>query len=241
MRIRIPAGNDHIECKQILLYLAGSIDFNSMADLQTKYINLLWQSFLKGDDKSFAIIYQQFAPGLISFGYRFNVDHELVHDSLQEVFIDLYLKREKLDIKIDKLRGYLFIALKNSILKKISKEKKLDLLDFEEGKNESLFEIEYSFQDQLISKEISAEVKTKLRNAISNLSSKQKEIIFLKFEEELTYPEISKILNITIDSARKQFYRAIKTLRELLDPESFSSFLFVFSKKISKNCPYPVN
>lgn len=210
-----------------------------MADLQSKYIELLWQSFLNGDDKSFAIIYRQFAPGLLAFGYRFKVDHELVHDSLQEVFIDLYLKREKLDIKIDKLKGYLFVALKNSILKKLSNDKKIDLVDFEEKNNEALFDIEYSFQDHLIRNEISTEVKKKLRNAVSNLSAKQKEIIFLKFEEELEYPEISKILNITIESARKQFYRAIKTLRELLDPESFSSFLFVFSKKVAKNCPYP--
>lgn len=206
-----------------------------MADLQSKYIDLLWQSFLNGDDKSFAIIYQQIAPGLLTFGYRFKVDHELVHDSLQEVFIDLYLKRDKLDIKIDKLKGYLFAALKNSILKKMSSEKKVDLVDFEAKNNEALFDVEYSFQDHLIRNEISAEAKKKLRSAISNLSAKQKEIIFLKFEEELGYPEISKILNITIESARKQFYRAVKTLRELLDPESFSSFLFVFSKKVAKN------
>lgn len=197
----------------------------------TDHMKLLWQSFLKGDDHSFALIYQHYVEGLLSYGYKFNIERELVRDALQEVFTDLYLKRDHIHIEIENLKGYLFTALKNNLLKKILKQKKFGFDDIDTIKAELHFENEYSFQDQLIEMEISIETRQKLRHAIENLSSKQKEIIFLKFEEEMDYPEIAKILNITVESARKQLYRALKSLRELLDPKTLQLFFAFFRKK----------
>lgn len=86
--------------------------------------------------------------------------------------------------------------------------------------------------------EISEEITQKIRIAINTLSSKQKEIIYLKFEEELEYADIARILNISIDSARTQLYRAIKSLRKLLDPENFNIFILFVLKKDPKTCLY---
>ncbi|MGV8096825.1 MAG: RNA polymerase sigma factor [Mangrovibacterium sp.] len=202
-----------------------------MNESLTGHIKLLWQSFLEGDDRSFALIYQHYAEGLLSYGYKFNLEKEIVRDALQEVFTDLYLKRDHVHIEIENLKGYLFTALKNNLLKKILNKKRFGFDDIDAVRPELRFEIEYSFQDQLIQMEISRETKQKLHHAIESLSSKQKEIIFLKFEEELDYPEIAKILNITVESARKQLYRALKSLRELLDSKSIQLFLHFFTKK----------
>lgn len=200
-------------------------------DAPTDPIKRSWQSFLKGDDRSFAVIYQHFAPGLLSYGSRFNIDKELVRDALQEVFTDLYLKRGHLHAEIGYMKGYLFTALKNNLLKKIEKRKKSGFDTNEKIGAELRFTIEYSFQEQLISIEISQETTKKLHQAIALLSPGQKEIIFLKFEEELDYSEIAGILGITVESARKQLYRALKSLREILDPKSLQLFLSFFQKK----------
>ncbi|MGV8134247.1 MAG: RNA polymerase sigma factor [Mangrovibacterium sp.] len=202
-----------------------------MNDSITDPVRLLWQSFLKGDDRSFAVIYQYFASDLLSYGSKFNVEREMVKDALQEVFTDLYLKRSHIHTDIDNLKGYLFTALKNNLLKQILKRKKTEVAAMESVKPELNFKIEYSFQEQLIQSEISKETIQKLHQAIESLSSGQKEIIFLRFEEELDYREIAGILDITIESARKQLYRALKSLRELLDPKSLQLFLHFFSKK----------
>lgn len=204
-----------------------------MDDARSDHIKFLWQSFLKGDDRSFAVIYQQYAQSLLAYGYKFNVDKEIVHDALQEVFIDLYLKRDKVHIEIDNLKGYLFIALKNNLLKKILKRKRTACEDIDTLQPDLHFDVEYSFQEQLIQLEISGETKQKLRQAINSLSPGQKEIIFLKFEEELDYPEIAKMLNITVESARKQLYRALKSLRNLIDPKVLQTLLFIFNTRFS--------
>lgn len=202
-----------------------------MNDSLTDHIKLLWRSFLKGDDRSFAAIYHHFAPGLFSYGSKFNIDKEIVRDALQEVFTDLYLKRDHVHADIDNLKGYLFTALKNNLLKKIQKRKKTGLETLETAKAEVRFQTEYSFQEQLIQMEITTEIRGRLHQAIESLSSGQKEIIFLRFEEELEYSEIAGILNITVESVRKQLYRAIKSLRELLDSKSLQLFFLFLRKK----------
>jgi RNA polymerase sigma factor (sigma-70 family) len=193
--------------------------------------NILWNSFLDGDDKAFAAIYHFFIHALLSYGKKLTSDHELVHDAVQEIFMDLYQKRSKKHIPISNLKAYLFIALKNSILQKILQnrtynEKVIDNYQLNE------FDIEYSFQDQLISHEISEEKHQRLQNAIVTLSSKQKEIIYLKFEEELEYSVIARLMKITVESARKQLYRALLSLRQILDNETFLILCSILRKKV---------
>ncbi len=193
--------------------------------------NILWNSFLGGDDKAFDAIYYAFINALLSYGNKLTTDRELIHDAVQEIFIDLYQKRSKRHIPIGNLKAYLFIALKNAILKKILQNRIFDdkVVD-DHLLNE--FNIEYSFQDQLISREISEEKHKRLQNAIVTLSSKQKEIIYLKFEEGLEYTEIASLMKITVESARKQLYRALLSLRQILDNESFVILLSILRKKV---------
>lgn len=199
-----------------------------MNSSQEKGLDFLWQSFLNGDDKSFSIIYQHYIDQLLSYGYKLHSDHEIVHDCIQEIFIDLFLKRKTLGVNIQNLKAYLFVALRNSIIKKVTKKRKFEMLDIPENIN---FDIEYSVQEQLIKQEISNEVNEKLKAAVDTLSPKQKEIIYLKFEEELNYEEISDILNISVESARKLLYRALFSLREKIHHRISSALFLIFSKK----------
>lgn len=88
-----------------------------MIDSSDKSIDFLWHSFLDGDDKSFVLIYQRHIDRLLFYGYKLCFDKELVHDCIQEIFIGLFLKRNKLGVNIENLKAYLFVALRNSLIK----------------------------------------------------------------------------------------------------------------------------
>lgn len=193
--------------------------------------NILWNSFLDGDDKAFGAVYYAFINALLSYGKKLTSDRELLNDAVQDIFMDLYQKRSKKHIPIINLKAYLFIALKNTILKKILQNRIYDDKVVDDHLLDE-FNIEYSFQDQLISREILEEKHQRLQNAIITLSSKQKEIIYLKFEEELEYKEIAGLMKITIESARKQLYRALLSLRQILDNETFLILFSVLRKKV---------
>ena len=66
-----------------------------------------------------------------------------------------------------------------------------------------------------------------LANAISQLTKVQQRALFLKFEQDLNYTEIAVLLNISVESARTNMYRALKSLRKSLSKHEISLNLFV--------------
>ena len=71
-------------------------------------------------------------------------------------------------------------------------------------------------------------------DALLQLPAKQKEAIYLRFNQSLEYEEVAEILHISVESVRKQVYRAVKTLREILGNESSVILISFFSKKSLK-------
>ena len=202
-----------------------------MSEPKKTNLDFLWKSFLKGDDKSFSLIYQQYIDGLFLYGSKLCADRELVRDCIQEIFIDLFLKRKKVSRDIINLKSYLFVSLRNCMVKKMGKSRMFESVDGNEDEIEVPFHIEYEFRDHLIELEISNEISEKLHAGIQNLPPRQKEIIYLKFEEEMDYPDIARMLKISVESARKLLYRALLTLRKTIDPSVAQTlFLFFFKK-----------
>lgn len=63
--------------------------------------------------------------------------------------------------------------------------------------------------------------------ALAQLSNRQKEIIYLKFYQELNYDEVSEIMNINYQAARNLLYQSIKSLKKLLTTLAFFYFFFL--------------
>lgn len=93
-----------------------------------------------------------------------------------------------------------------------------------------MFEPEYSIEKAIIHAEQEAETNRKVLRSLNNLPSKQKEALYLRFNEALAYSEIATLLEISIESVRKQVYRALKSIRTSLANDSLLFFSF-FRKK----------
>lgn len=66
------------------------------------------------------------------------------------------------------------------------------------------------------SSEEDIEMESALREALSKLPKDTRAIIYLRFKEGLTHEEIAKELGMSVESVRKRFSRAIKTLKEVM-------------------------
>lgn len=191
-----------------------------------EYWQIVWTRFKLGDQEAFAILYNHHIEPLYHFGTKLCRDTDTVKDSLQELFLELYLKREKIKVSPENLKYYLLLALKRSLIKKMKAGRKLNQKLLEPVD----FEPEYSIEFQIIEQEKKAEVNQKVVNALGHLPSKQKEAVYLRFNEALEYAEIAEILEITVDSVRKQVHRGIKTIRDIIKNEPFIT-LFCLMKK----------
>lgn len=186
-----------------------------------------WKNFQDGSKEAFAAIYNLYVDLLYRYGTKFCNDESLVKDAIQDVFIDLYLKRSN-PVPAN-LKYYLLLALKRNILKKIKRARTVD-----DEICESMFEPEYSFENIIIEKESRDEINERLTKNIKKLSPGQKEVLYLRYNEALHYEEIATIMGITVESARKQVYRAIKTIRESFKREGLILIVLIFNSLYEK-------
>ena len=150
---------------------------------------IIWEGFLAGDKEAFAHLYNLHMEALYRYGTKLCTDDNLVKDAIQEVFLDLYLKRKKNQTNPYNLRWYLILALKRNLIKKLKHNRKL----VGEEECELNFEPEYSIEKAIIENEEEAELNRKVNDELKKLPAKQKEALYLRFNESMEYPEIAKV------------------------------------------------
>lgn len=186
-----------------------------------------WKAFINGNDKAFEDIYHLYVDRLFSFGLKYHTDKDLIKDCLQDLFINIYHYRNNLNSDVNPI-SYLFAALRNGILARLKKESRQQDLPYE---MDHAFLLEWSPETTWIKKEDDKLLIAKLQQLIKQLPARQREIIYLKFNEELGYEEIAEMLNISVPTCRTMVYRAIKQLREHMEQVPLAHLLFLFFKK----------
>ena len=168
------------------------------------------------DETVIRYIYERYADNLLSYGLNLGFRKETVEDVIHDLFYKLCLSPQLLK-SVNDLKFYLFRALKNKLLNNSkSSENKINLVtnDFSE------FNLTFRTDTlhQLIEKEEQLLIQKKMDQLLNSLSSKQKEIIFLRFIHEMTYEEIAAILNMTSASVKNVVYKALKKIRQRIWP-----------------------
>lgn len=194
----------------------------------------LWTQFKQGKQEAFSRVYELHVNTLYSYGTKFTSDTEMVKDCIHEVYLDLYTHRNTLS-DISNIKFYLFKALKHTILRKIKQAQKITGRDainrvsnlFQHAPND--FNIEYSVEDYIIQNEKEAKIKEYVMTLLKKLNNKQREILYLRFNQGFNYDQIGKIVGITNDSAKKQVYRILKKLRGIAGKDSLYVTLILLS------------
>jgi len=169
----------------------------------------LWESFRKGDREAFATLFREHYELLFRYGSKFTTDAELLEDCIQELFIELW--QAKSQAPVHSVRAYLLKSLKYKLLKVFRKKGKF--LPLQENMDNNF---EWSHENFLIAAQESQEKKQRVLGALGRLSGRQKEIIYLKYYQNLSYDEVSEIMNINYQVARNLLYQAIKSLKSIL-------------------------
>jgi len=96
---------------------------------------------------------------------------------------------------------------------------------------EIMFSVKYSMEEELITEDSKKEIHKRLFSAIEKLSPRQKEAIYLKFQNGFDYNDISEIMDMKIEASRNLIYRAIKSLKESISQfDNGTLLLFIFNK-----------
>lgn len=166
---------------------------------------------IDGDKDAFIAIYHKHYKALYYYAFSITADREFSKDCIQELFLDIWNKRQTLNNDVENVQSYLFTWLRRKISRKQSQQLKVKFIE-QTGTVDELKE--YSYEDLLIAFQQTEETKEQLKKALNMLTKKQLEIIKLKFFENLSYNEIAEKTSLSIRTVYNLVHEAINRLKE---------------------------
>lgn len=148
---------------------------------------ILWDAFRKGDDRALVTIFDRYAQSLYNYGCKILVDRESVKDHVQDLFLDLCRKRGKLGATYA-IKFYLFKALRRKLIRSKLKARLISLITSDLTTP--------SAEADLIDKESIEHQQRVLEHRLTRLTNRQREAIFLRYYEELSFDKIAEIMDL---------------------------------------------
>lgn len=177
----------------------------------------LWQALRDGKKQALSQLFGKYYQRLYNYGMRVASSRkEIVSDSIQVLFLKLWKYRQSLD-EAKSVKAYLLSSLRRILLKKLRQEK------IRSERNYKFLEIRFdsvpNVEEKIIGLEHDSRLKDRIKQACQELSSRQKEILLLRYDHGLTNSEISEVLDINYQTVRNHLSRALRNIREQLGEE----------------------
>lgn len=179
--------------------------------------------YKNGEEKVFKILIDRYTSPLFSFAV-YLTDKNNAPDIIQESFIRVWKNLKRFDSSKASFKTWIFTITKNIAIDFLRKsgstsggKKSLLFSDFEKEEENSFSE---SIPDSnLLPDEALQKLQDKelLNNLLEKLSINYKTVLILYYQEEMTFEEIGKILNKSLNTVKSQHRRAIIELRKLLN------------------------
>ena len=192
---------------------------------QNQNFETLWLQLKNGNRDAFATIYESHIQALIAYGTKLCPDQDLLKDSIQDLFIEIWKSRANL-CEPSCVRFYLLKALRYKLIH-VEKERH-SLVRHNENliQSQDFYPLtEDSIQTTIIDKEINDSRANMLRKAISSLSKRQEEAIQLRFYQGLTNNQIAELMGMNYQSVSNLLHNALIRIKKKIKAPVLSSSL----------------
>ena len=171
----------------------------------------IWKALKEGKSEAITELIRTYHSDLYFFGIKITDNKELVEDCLQEIWIDLWEKRKKLS-KVSAIKPYLLKTLRRRVIRK---------LQYQEKKNhwignfpDEILGFAFSVEEKIIAQQSQEVIQQKITNVLDKLSNRQKEVIYLRFYQELSYDEICEVMELKRQSMHNLLQEAFRSIKK---------------------------
>ena len=192
------------------------MEYNSLEDAE------LWNRISQGDEDAFSYVYTFYSGGMYKYGYKFTQQTEQIEDVVQDVFVHLWKSRSRLSIQ-KSIKFYLLSSFRRELFKRLQADQRVETLE----DYHSSASWQESIEEILSENQIVLESAAKINSALDSLSIRQKEAIYLRYIQELSYEEISVLMDIQVPSLYNLIFKGIKRMREFLSSSSHTTKILV--------------
>lgn len=180
---------------------------------------------VKGDSKTFDYVYTCYVNDLFAYGKGFGFSDDELQDILHDLFLH-FLSNTKVFNGILNIKAFLLRCFKNRLLDVLKSPYEFSDIN----QYEPCFTIQVDVLDEMIDRERAEMIQQKVKSLLNTLTFRQREAIYLRYMQNLSFDEIAGILNLTEKGSRKLVARAIENMRgnEQVDL-SFLAYILICS------------
>ena len=178
--------------------------------MSTSLEKQVWIQVGDGDKEAYAHLYVFYYKHLYNYGRKFTEDAALLEDAVQDALLSIWTGRDRLE-KIEKPHPYVFSSFRYILFKKLRQAGRVrSMTEADEG------EPEFGIEHLLVGKDLEMGLKRRLEEAMKSLTDRQREAIFLRFYEGLSYEEVAEVMGISVKATYKIMSRALLQLRDTM-------------------------
>lgn len=164
-----------------------------------------------GKIEFFGILIERYEDKIQRYSRKFLSDQEDINDVLQDIFIKVYKNIQSFDAK-RKFSSWLYRIAHNELINALKKRKKnpLPLFDLD------IFFPQYFHSNNSFNQQMERQgIREIIDKCLDKLELKYREPIILYYFEELSYKEISDVMQIPISTIGIRIKRAKETMRQI--------------------------
>ena len=159
-------------------------------------------------DKGFRLLMGTYKERLYYHIRQMVGNHEDADDVLQNVFIEVYRNVQNFQEK-SSLFTWLYRIATNEALNFLNSNKTKQTVALDEVAFNITNNGSEEFQDE-------NEIQMKLLQAVNILPDKQKQVFNLRYNEEMSYEEISQILETSVGALKASYHHAVKKIESYI-------------------------
>lgn len=157
------------------------------------------------------------------FAWQMVGDNELAKDLAQDAFFSYFQNREKISEDENAIRSYLYTSIKYAVYNNSRKDK---VIEKYWQKNHFKECDDIDFENNIIKSEFIVEIN----RIVSELPVSCQKIFRLGYLDGWSNQEISKALDLSVNTVKTQKRRGLKVVQSKLNPEFLLVFVVLFLK-----------
>jgi RNA polymerase sigma-70 factor (family 1) len=170
-----------------------------------------------GDKAAFKLLYTRYNKSLFILARQLLKDNHLAEDAVQDIFIKLWLTREKLNTE-KSIKSFLFTCLKNHVLNLIRNQKRRIIAAYE--LKEAYHPVTNCTEDAIQF----SEYQKILHTGLNSMPEKRREIYRLKMYEGLSNDQIAQKMEISINTVKEHYQLGRKFIKSYLKDHADVSY-----------------
>lgn len=172
----------------------------------------LWQQLKQGSELALGKLIKLYFNLLINYGFKFVKDEAFVKDCVQDVFISVWTHRDTI-LTPNSIHAYLLSAVRRRVLREKVRQRLDDKSNVHNVENEAeLFD--FSHEWLLIEQDSLNEMTKKVTELLNKLPKRQREVLYLRFYQNLERTEIAEIMGVNEQSVSNHLQSAFKNFKD---------------------------